>query len=55
MDIATFRVTKARMLEQVPSHFHHTIEERIQLVLDLLGQETTSRETIATIIALCTK
>ena len=55
MDIATFRITKARMLEQVPSHFHPMIEERIQLVLDLLGQETTSREAIATIIALCTK
>lgn len=55
MDIATFRITKARMLEQVPSHFHPMIEERIQLTLDLLDQETMSRETIATIITLCTK
>lgn len=55
LDIPTFRITKARMLEKVPKHFHQAIEDRIQLTLDLLDQETLSREAIAIIISICTK
>lgn len=55
MDIATFRITKSRMLDKLPTNLHTTIDEHIALTLKLLDQETMSREALATIIALCTK
>lgn len=55
MDIATFRISTLRMLEKIEPEQATEASRRIQLTLDLLGTETMSIETVATIIALCTK
>lgn len=50
MDIALFRAIKARLLRNETESVVLEAERRIQLTLDLLDQETMSKEGIALII-----
>lgn len=51
MEISTFRAIKAKLLRNQPSHVVEESERRIQVVLDLLDQETLSKEAMAVIIS----
>ena len=51
MDIMTFRVHKAKMLDRQAPAIRDTINHRIDYVLDLLGTETMSVEGLALIVS----
>lgn len=51
MDIMTFRVTLRSMLDKLPSDKQDAANTRVQYTLNILGQETMSREAIAIILA----
>ena len=52
MDILTFRSYKTDILKSLTKSQQQLVEYRIQYTLDLLGQETLSREGIAIIASL---
>ena len=55
MDIITFRAYTNDILKNEPPHIVAESKHVIQLTLDLLEQETISREGIAIIVALAKK
>lgn len=55
MDIITFRAYINDILKNEPPHIVAESKRVIQLTLDLLDQETISREGIAIIVALVKK
>ena len=52
MGILTFRAYKTDILKSLTKPQQQLVEHRIQYTLDLLGQETLSREGIAIIASL---
>ena len=50
MDIATFRATADRMLRSQPPQVQELVIKNIEIVLNLLDQETMSKEAIANVI-----
>lgn len=50
MDIITFRATVDRMLRNQPPQVQELARKNIEIVLNLLDQETMSKEAIANVI-----
>lgn len=50
MEIATFNATINKMLLKQPKEIQEAVRKNIQIVLELLEQETMSKEAIANVI-----